>query len=225
MLLAQFGKPVRLIIVFLIACTLVIIKAAEDKAEKDNILKTIKKLSSPDFKTRESATQDLWKLGRSAEHLLREAITNGNAELKYRGTKVLEEFELGLYPDTPKEISELINNYRSGNVSEKEAAIIKMAELGQTKLLMKLVRREKNPGIRKLVAQIVSRNISEQIPKLILENNLNQASELLEVAALDQTGMRNFVTFLMETNQIDLAIKNKRAVAKSSDIDLSLIHI
>ena len=110
MLLAQFGKPVRLIIVFLIACTLVIIKAAEDKnaegkAEKDNIIKTIKKLSSPDFKTRESATQDLWKLGRSAEHLLREAITNGNAELKYRGAKVLEEFELGLYPDTPKAVS------------------------------------------------------------------------------------------------------------------------
>ena len=35
MLLAQFGKPVRLIIVFLIACTLVIIKAAEDKNAED----------------------------------------------------------------------------------------------------------------------------------------------------------------------------------------------
>ena len=75
MLLAQFGNPVRLIIVFLIACTLVIIKAAEDKnansiADKENIIKTIKKLSSPDFKTRESATEDLWKLGRSAEPLL-----------------------------------------------------------------------------------------------------------------------------------------------------------
>ena len=228
MLLAQFGKPVRLIIVFLITTTLVIIKAAEDKnansiADKENIIKTIKKLSSPDFKTRESATKDLWKLGRSAEPLLREAIINGNAELKYRGTKVLEEFELGLYPDTPKEISELINNYRSGNVSEKEAAIIKMAELGQTELLMKLVRRESNPGIRKLVAQIVSRNISEQIPKLILENKLDQASELLEVAALDQTGMRNYVVFLMETNQIDLAIKNKRAASKSSDIDAEIL--
>ena len=228
MALKQIGKPVGLIIVLIIMPTLVILKGAEDKhsnstTKKEKIIETIKQLSSTDFKTRESATQNLWKLGKSAEPFLREAIIKGNAELKYRGNKVLEEFELGLYPDTPKEIAELIKNYRSGNASQKEAAIVKMAELGQTKLLMKLVRRERNPGIRKLVAQIVSRNISEQIPKLILEDNLNEVSELLEVAALDQTGMRNFASFLVETKRIDLAIQNKRKAAKSSDIDTEIL--
>ena len=101
--------------------------------------------------------------------------------MRYRGTKILEEFELGLYPDTPEDIAKLINDYRSGVGVKKEAAIIKMAELGKTELLMKLIKRENDIGIRKMVAQIVSRNISEQVPALILENKIDEARQLLEL--------------------------------------------
>ena len=110
--------------------------------QKEEILETIKQIGSDNFKIRESATQKLWKFGKSAEPLLRDALKNGGPELRYRGTKILEEFELGLYPDTPEDIAKLINDYRSGVGVKKEAAIIKMAELGKTELLMKLIKRE-----------------------------------------------------------------------------------
>ena len=106
---------------------------------------------------------------------------------------------------------------------KKEAAIIKMAELGKTELLMKLIKRENDIGIRKMVAQIVSRNISEQVPSLILDNKIDEAEQLLEVAALDHNGMRNYASFLVETNRIESAISKKRIAAKNSNLDAEIL--
>ncbi|MBA4715736.1 MAG: tetratricopeptide repeat protein [Verrucomicrobiales bacterium] len=228
MALLQPKKSLSITTALLVAFTFIKVSAEESdnetpESQKKEILETIKKIGSDNFKIRESATQKLWKFGKSAEPLLRDALKNGGPELRYRGTKILEEFELGLYPDTPEDIAKLINDYRSGVGVKKEAAIIKMAELGKTELLMKLIKRENDIGIRKMVAQIVSRNISEQVPSLILENKIDEAGQLLEVAALDHNGMRNYASFLVETNQIESAISKKRIAAKNSNLDAEIL--
>ena len=228
MVLLQPKKSLSITTALLVAFTFIKVSAEESdnetpESQKKEILETIKKIGSDNFKIRESATQKLWKFGKSAEPLLRDALKNGGPELRYRGTKILEEFELGLYPDTPEDIAKLINDYRSGVGVKKEAAIIKMAELGKTELLMKLIKRENDIGIRKMVAQIVSRNISEQVPSLILDNKIDEAEQLLEVAALDHNGMRNYASFLVETNRIESAISKKRIAAKNSNLDAEIL--
>ena len=228
MVLLQPKKSLSITTALLVAFTFIKLLAEESdnktsESQKEEILETIKQIGSDNFKIRESATQKLWKFGKSAEPLLRDALKNGGPELRYRGTKILEEFELGLYPDTPEDIAKLINDYRSGVGVKKEAAIIKMAELGKTELLMKLIKRENDIGIRKMVAQIVSRNISEQVPSLILDNKIDEAEQLLEVAALDHNGMRNYASFLVETNRIESAISKKRIAAKNSNLDAEIL--
>ena len=228
MVLLQPKKSLSITTALLVAFTFIKVLAEESdnktsESQKEEILETIKQIGSDNFKIRESATQKLWKFGKSAEPLLRDALKNGGPELRYRGTKILEEFELGLYPDTPQDIAKLINDYRSGVGVKKEAAIIKMAELGKTELLMKLIKRENDIGIRKMVAQIVSRNISEQVPSLILDNKIDEAEQLLEVAALDHNGMRNYASFLVETNRIESAISKKRIAAKNSNLDAEIL--
>ena len=227
-MLLQPKKSLSITTALLVAFTFIKVLAEESdnktsESQKEEILETIKQIGSDNFKIRESATQKLWKFGKSAEPLLRDALKNGGPELRYRGTKILEEFELGLYPDTPEDIAKLINDYRSGVGVKKEAAIIKMAELGKTELLMKLIKRENDIGIRKMVAQIVSRNISEQVPSLILDNKIDEAEQLLEVAALDHNGMRNYASFLVETNRIESAISKKRIAAKNSNLDAEIL--
>ena len=228
MVLLQPKKSLSITTALLVAFTFIKVLAEESdnktsESQKEEILETIKQIGSDNFKIRESATQKLWKFGKSAERLLIDALKNGGPELRYRGTKILEEFELGLYPDTPEDIAKLINDYRSGVGVKKEAAIIKMAELGKTELLMKLIKRENDIGIRKMVAQIVSRNISEQVPSLILDNKIDEAEQLLEVAALDHNGMRNYASFLVETNRIESAISKKRIAAKNSNLDAEIL--
>jgi hypothetical protein len=87
---------------------------------KEEILKTINALKSDDFKVRETATKRIWQMGRSAEPYLRQAVAEDSAELHYRGTKILSEFKLGLYPDTPEKIRDLVQTYRTGNGNAKE---------------------------------------------------------------------------------------------------------
>ncbi len=201
--------------------------AQESKPEKETgheqILKAIEQLSSDDFKLREKAMQTVWQMGHAAEPFLREAIKNGNAEMRYRGSKILEEFDLGIYPETPKNIVKLVNQFRKGGGAEREMAIVELAQIGETELLMKLVKRERDPGIRKMVAQIVSRNISEEVPALIIKGNYNQAKDLLEVAALDQNGIRNYVAFLLQRDQIEPAIKKQRELASKTQVDAELL--
>ena len=201
--------------------------AQEPQSEKapgrEQILKAIEQLSSDDFKLREIAMEAVWNMGRAAEPLLREAIKNGNVEMRYRGNSILEEFDLGLYPETPKNIVKLVNQFRKGGAVEKEIAIVELAQIGETKLLMKLVKRERDPGIRKMVAQIGSRNISEEVPSLIIKGNYQQAKDLLEVAALDQNGIRNYVAFLLQRDQIESAIEKQRKLSSKTQVDAELL--
>ncbi|MDC0048765.1 hypothetical protein OAL09_05430 [Verrucomicrobia bacterium] len=195
----------------------------EKKSGREQILKAIEQLSSDDFKLREKAMQEVWQMGHAAEPFLKEAIKNGNAEMRYRGNKILEEFNLGIYPETPKNIVKLVNQFRKGGGAEREMAIVELAQIGETKLLMKLVKRERDPGIRKIVAQIVSRNISEEVPSLIIKGNYQQAKDLLEVAALDQNGIRNYVAFLLQRDQIETAIEKQRKLASKTQVDAELL--
>jgi len=195
----------------------------KEAPSREQILKTIEQLSSDDFKLREKAMQAVWQMGHAAEPFLREAIKNGNAEMRYRGGKVLEEFDLGLYPETPKKIVKLVNQFRKGGAAEREMAIAELAQIGETKLLMKLVKRERDPGIRKMVAQIVSRNITEEVPSHIINGKYQQARDLLEIAALDQNGIRNYVTFLLQRDQIESAIKDQRQLAGKTQVDSELL--
>ena len=195
----------------------------ENAPNREQILKAIEQLSSDDFKLREKAMESVWQMGRAAEPFLREAIMNGNAEMRYRGSKILDEFDLGLYPETPKNIVKLVNQFRKGNGAEREMAIVELAQMGETELLIQLVKRERDPGIRKMVAQIVSRNISEEVPSHIIKGNYQQAKDLLEVAALDQTGIRNYVAFLLQRNQIKAAIEKQRKLVDKTQVDAELL--
>ena len=195
----------------------------ENAPNREQILKAIEQLSSDDFKLREKAMESVWQMGHAAEPFLREAIKNGNAEMRYRGSKILDEFDLGLYPETPKNIVKLVNQFRKGGGAEREMAIVELAQIGETELLMKLVKRERDPGIRKMVAQIVSRNISEEVPSHIIKGNYQQAKDLLEVAALDQTGIRNYVAFLLQRNQIKAAIEKQRKLVDKTRVDAELL--
>ncbi|MED6300365.1 MAG: hypothetical protein VX860_09770, partial [Verrucomicrobiota bacterium] len=195
----------------------------ENAPNREQILKAIEQLSSDDFKLREKAMESVWQMGHAAEPFLREAIKNGNAEMRYRGSKILDEFDLGLYPETSKNIVKLVNQFRKGGGAEREMAIVELAQIGETELLMKLVKRERDPGIRKMVAQIVSRNISEEVPSHIIKGNYQQAKDLLEVAALDQTGIRNYVAFLLQRNQIKPAIEKQRKLVDKTRVDAELL--
>lgn len=69
----------------------------EDDSSK-KIQDLIRQLGSDDFQTRESATQELKKLGKAAEPALREALSHEDAEVRARARQALDEIEKAQAP-------------------------------------------------------------------------------------------------------------------------------
>ena len=190
---------------------------------KEEILKTINALKSDDFKVRETATKRIWQMGRSAEPYLRQAVAEDSAELHYRGTKILSEFKLGLYPDTPEKIRDLVQIYRTGNGNAKELAINNLIEMGETGILIKLVKQEDDKDLRASVATRIAANVDEVAPKLIFNDQLKKAQDLLELAALSPAGMRSYSVFLLQTGQLDNEIRTQQKLIDDSRTDAELL--
>ena len=205
--LAQTAKPVE--------------EATAPSAEE--IRGHIDALGSDDFREREAASTAVWKLGRAAETALKEAVKSGNAELRYRGGKILDEFGLGLYPDTPKETRLLVQRFRKGNTASRQMAVQELARKGETDLLIKLVKRERDPAMRNTVAGLIAQNVSEMAPKHIFDGELQKAEDLLQLAALSSRGMRDYTTFLLTTGKLDASIAEQRGRADETRVDTELL--
>ncbi len=190
---------------------------------REEILQAINALKSDDFKIRETATKRIWQMGRAAEPYLRQAVADDTAELHYRGNKILSEFKLGLYPDTPENIRKLVQDYRTGNVAAREMAISKLIEMEETDILIKLVKQENDRTRRASVAARIAANVEVDAPALIFNDDLQKAGDLLELAALSPRGMRSYGTFLLQTGKLDDVIKEQRKLAEDTMTDAELL--
>ena len=190
---------------------------------KEEILKTINELKSDDFKVREAATKRIWQMGRIAEPYLRQAVAQDSAELFYRGKKILNEFKLGLYPDTPENIRNLVQTYRTRSIQDKELAINNLIRLEETDILIRLVKQENDPNIRATVATRIAADVEKKAPELIFSDQLEEAEELLQLAALSTPGMRSYSAFLMQSGKLDTAIKEQRELINDSRTDAELL--
>jgi predicted Zn-dependent protease len=191
--------------------------------DREEIIRAINELKSDDFQVREAATKRIWQMGRLAEPFLRKAVAQDSAELHYRGKRVLGEFKLGLYPDTPENIRNLVQAYRTGNNNDKQLAINNLIRLGETDILIRLVKQEKDSDIRATVATRIAANVEEKAPELIYSDQLEKAEELLELAALSTPGMRSYAAFLLQAGKLDAAIKAQRELIDDSRTDAELL--
>src|SRR5207248_1409590 len=78
------------------------------------IRKAIEELGDDSFAVREQASQRLWSAGRAAEPALQAALKSADPEVARRARALLDRFEYGIYPDTPKNIVELVQQFRAG---------------------------------------------------------------------------------------------------------------
>ncbi|HZK80231.1 MAG TPA: hypothetical protein VFC46_04170 [Humisphaera sp.] len=90
--------------------------AAEPPA---NLAKAVRDLGDDDFVNREKAQTILWRAGRAALPLLREAAKSDCPEVATRARSILRSFDAGIYPDMPADIVELLMQYRPGDGAAK----------------------------------------------------------------------------------------------------------
>src|SRR5262249_41638012 len=185
----------------------------------EEIAKAVQQLGDDRFEVREKASAFLWKAGRAAEAALQQALKSDDREVVRRAQEILEKFKWGIYPDTPKEIVGLIEEYRSADEKIKPLVVQKLLKMGRNGhfTLLKLAGAEENQNLRRALFQQIAQQAAQLAVSLIADGNYAEVADLLEMSVTggDEAAIRDYAAFLLLRGQIDQKLPLWRAKAIS----------
>lgn len=108
----------------------VTVAAALVAADPPTPAELVKRLGDRDFRAREEASKALWQLGDAARPALEEGLKSNSPEVASRCKKLLDKFNRGIFPDTPKELLALIDRFIAGDEDGRFDAARKLIDFG-----------------------------------------------------------------------------------------------
>lgn len=188
--------------------------APETKPTAAQIDRWIEQLGDGEFWVREEASRRLWAAGETAEAALKKAADSSDAEVARRAREVLEKFKWGLYPDTPKDVADLIASYQgTTDASQKVELIGKLLRAGLPgrKAMLKISSAEDNAEVRALIFG----KVSKELPLLLAEDNLEAVEALVEAGIhTEALGPAPYAAYWLLRGKLDERIASFEAIAK-----------
>lgn len=181
----------------------------------EEMKKAIEDLGSKRFIVRDKAKKFLLEAGQAAEPLLIEAAKSTDEEISTTAKAILEKFEWGLYPDTPKALRDLIELFRTGTPDQRHQAISDMVKLDHVPLatLRKLVLKEENAELRELMYQRLYTEVRHAIPQLLRKGEYDTVEDMFDMTISASPGQtaHDYATFMFQRGKLDPAIKRFEA--------------
>jgi len=199
--------------------------AAEAPPSEQQIADAIRDLGHEQFTVREQASRFLIEAGRAAEPALNEALKSNDPEVVARARRILRRFMLGIYPDTPRDVVELIGKFYRGDADAKHAALDRLMAMGRLETVMKLIKAEPDATLRQALTKNLVKDLDSVGGGLFLAGNWSRAEDLLALGAVDERGMRNHAAYWLMRGQIDAAIERTRRAAAAGPGDLDRRHL
>lgn len=112
-------------------------------------------LGAEDFPDRERATADLWARGMEVRELLEEAAGSDEVEVALRARSLLRKIELGILPDSPPEVVELVLQYDRSKPNEREGVVRKLVRLKAWRQVLKLYELETEPDSLEMLDRVL----------------------------------------------------------------------
>lgn len=180
------------------------------------IAQAVKELGADDFKTREAATKFLWENGARAEPVLRGIRNDPDPEVAMRVRRLLEDIELGIGPDTPKEIREKIVAFKGVEPDARQQLVVELLEAGKPtyRALMTLARSEKDVEPRMYVFWPLAETTLETVRAVLKQANpepslrdkaIALARVCMEAFPEDISPAIELVSHLSDTGNVDPA--------------------
>ncbi len=194
-------------------------KTTPAKPSKAEIARLVEQLGDNEFNLREEASEKLWQAGELAEPALKEAVKGTDAEVRRRANELLDKFNWGIYPSTPKAIVELINRYQGRQKNEAISGLLDLGPAGCT-ALMKILAAEDAERKKETQARIAV-ELPRVVPALLAGKDFTTL-ETLVTASMEgdkQQGLRNAVAYWLVRGQIDQKIDHYKKLAVKSDKD------
>jgi tetratricopeptide (TPR) repeat protein len=141
-------------------------------------------LADRDFRTREDASKKLWELGESARPALEAALKSKSPEAVRRAKKILDQFNRGIFPDTPKELLDLINQFiadADGNRFDIARKLITFGPKGVAALAQQLRKGFGSAEERDDFFRELQEHLRAVVPGLLFDGKAAEAEALLRL--------------------------------------------
>jgi len=195
----------------------------------DQIAQAIRDLADRNFQVREKAAKFLWQAGEAAELPLQRALQSGDPEVARRARAILDKFDRGEHPDTPKDIVELLRQHREGNQTTRLGVLEQLAQKGKHgfRALRRLSRNRDFASDRPLILGLLVKHASRQVPMLIVQGDIPIAQEWLEFCLMAPgfAAHENYAALCYLRNDLPKTIAFWKAEAPSPPRNLALAHL
>jgi tetratricopeptide (TPR) repeat protein len=195
--------------------------AALPEEVERQIEQLIAQLGADDFAEREQAMEGLRELGDDALEALEEARAATDPEIRYRAEMLLREIQLGVGPNTPPDIAQQLEAYRTGERQTKLQAIVYFESRKAFDVLLRLQRYESDDYLKTQLRAAIGRHVQEVIPPLVLKERYREAEEFLfEFEGHGPDSSLAIARFLWATGRVDEGIARieKRPVPKAYEL-------
>lgn len=161
---------------------------------EQQVADAVRQLGDDDFQTREAATRFLWQAGGVAEGALERAAQSDDPEVVIRARRILENFHHGIYPDTPREVLEKLHEFR--DTPHRQPEVLRwLAREKHYRTLAALIRNQPDAQKRTEWARTHLESLRGAAVAALLAGDDPQAEALLELAAIDEGGIRHWAAY------------------------------
>jgi tetratricopeptide (TPR) repeat protein len=189
--------------------------------QPDAIATAVAELAHPDAGVRERASRYLWLAGKAATGALTAAAESGDPEVATRARSILLDFKFGIYPDTPKEVRDIIVSYRDGQAKDKVAALQALWGMGRPAypVLARLWLAETDERLSSDLYRQIAQHGPAMASALIAEEEHEAAEMLLEMGVKDgaDASIRGLAAYRLLRGELDPLAKRLRERIESLD--------
>lgn len=164
----------------------------------------IAELSHENFKTRENATREIWKLGTAIMPLLEEAAASQDPEQATRARDLLRKIQLHITPDTDPSIITLVERYIAAKgINQKMELLGKMRGKRAWRQMLKLYAGETQSDVRGKIEPLMSGIALRAAREQLMKSNPEGAREFLEMGATNAAGLLALAEFHRSHGTLD----------------------
>lgn len=182
------------------------------KLEEKPLATLIRELADDQFRVRENASREIWKLGEPALAALQEIAAGQDPEQAYRAAELIRKIQLHITPETDPAVTALVERYSKASANEKVALFDQMHKRRAWLQLLKLYAAETDPEMQTRLVRSVEGVAVVAARERLLAGDVAGARDFLEMAPADAAGLLALADFHRSQGTLDAELKRAKTL-------------
>jgi len=187
---------------------------AEAPREAPQVERLLTELSDERYPVRERATAELWALGDEILPAIEAARENADPETAARAQEIWRRLRLGITPESPRKVVNLVLRYEEADPEERQRIIGKLKEERAWPQVLKMHALERDPETLEEIADEIAGVAVEAAREMLAREpaDFGSARELLEMARPEPAQLMTLAEFHRIVGSLDEELEKARGL-------------